>query len=336
MRSGPFFNIRFCGEPATVTSTFINPIVNPDAKLGVNTFDEMAQVELRPGASAGDVATVIRAVYRHVLGNAHIMESERLTVAESQLQNGSISVRQFVRLVAQSDLYRSRFVENCYRYRAIELNFKHLLGRAPADFEEMRHHSEILDREGDNADIDSYIDSAEYSENFGENIVPYYRGHRSETAKGMQQFNHMLKLVKSVSSSDQDPTPRLTRAIIEPTRGSAQGSDITALLNRVLNTTPSSVPSYNVAAISSAGASNQDTEIAALQRQLAEIRGTASIGAAITSQWSSNNVPIAPAGYDRASQIAALQQELAVARAFAAIGESRLNRWRSKTFTAPR
>jgi phycoerythrin-associated linker protein len=321
-----------------VPSTFINPIVNPDAKLGVNTFDEIAHVELRSGASSSDIDTVIRAVYRHVLGNAHIMESERLTTAESQLQNGGISVRQFVRLVAQSDLYRSRFVENCYRYRSIELNFKHLLGRAPADFDEMRQHSDILDREGFNADIDSYLDSAEYNQCFGENIVPYYRGHRSETAKGMQQFNHMLKLVRSVSSSDQDTTPRLTRDIISqiPTV-TAQGSDINQILNRVLSRTPAAVSSNT--AIATAAASNdyqQDAEIAALRRQLAEIRSTASLGAAITSQWSNNNLPIAPAGSDRASQITALQQELAAARAFAAIGSARLNRWRSKSFTSPR
>ncbi len=321
-----------------MTNTFINPTINPDAQLGVNTFDQMARVELRSGASKGDFDTVIRAVYRHVLGNAHIMESERLTTAESQLQNARISVRQFVRLVAQSDLYRTRFFENCYRYRSIELNFKHLLGRAPADFDEMRQHSDILDREGFNAEIDSYLDSAEYNQCFGENIVPYYRGHRSETAKGMQQFNHMLKLVRSVSSSDQDTTPRLTRDIINAIPSvTASGSDITQILNRVFVTKPTIVPSYAVATTAAAPSDyQQDAEIAALQRQLAEIRSTASLGAAITSQWNNNNPPIAPAGYDRASQIAALQQELAAARAFASIGESRLNRWRSKSFTTPR
>jgi phycoerythrin-associated linker protein len=321
-----------------MTNTFINPTVNPDAKLGVNTFDEMARVERRPGASKSDIDTVIRAVYRHVLGNAHVMESERLTTAESQLQNANISVRQFVRLVAQSDLYRSRFVENCYRYRTIELNFKHLLGRAPADFDEMRQHSDILDREGDNAEIDSYLDSAEYNQCFGENIVPYYRGHRSETAKGMLQFNHMLKLVKSVSSSDRDSTPRLTRAIINPPSVGTT-SNVAQILAATFRRTEANAPANDYAsinAIAPLSSGQQDSEIAALQRQLAEIRGAASIGAAITAQWSGNDNRRSPTGHDRASQIAALQQELAVARAFAAIGESRLNRWRSKTFTSPR
>jgi phycoerythrin-associated linker protein len=322
-----------------MTSTFINPTVNPDAKLGVNTFDQMARVELRSGATNSDIDTVIRTVYRQVLGNAHIMESERLIPAESQLQNRRISVREFVRLVAQSDLYRTRFFENCYRYRSIELNFKHLLGRAPADFEEMRQHSDMLDRAGFNAEIDSYLDSAEYNQCFGENIVPYYRGHRSETAKGMLQFNHMLKLVRSVASSDRSPTPRLTRDLLSPPRLSP-ASNVAQILATTFGpsapapilATDNSIAS-NPAPLSQ---SQQDTEIAALQRQLAAIRGTASIGAAITAPWSGNANPAPAAGSDRASQITALQQELAVARAFAAIGESRLNRWRSKSFTNPR
>jgi phycoerythrin-associated linker protein len=325
-----------------MTNAFINPTVNPDVKLGVNTFDEIARVELRSGASNSDIATVIRAVYRQVLGNAHIMESERLITAESQLQNRRISVREFVRLVAQSDLYRSRFFENCYRYRSIELNFKHLLGRAPADLAEMRQHSDILDRQGFNAEIDSYLDSMEYHECFGESIVPYYRGHHSATAKGMLQFNHMLKLVRSFASSDQDPTPRLTRAIINQTvSGTVRGSDVGQMLANVFQpASPLPIPSYTyntpASGYTPSNSGQQDAEIAALHRQLAEIRGVASIGSAITSQWSRNDNPSLPAGNSRASQIAALQQELAVARAFAAIGESRLNRWRSKTFTTAR
>jgi phycoerythrin-associated linker protein len=318
-----------------MTSTFINPTVNPDAKLGINTFDQMARVELRSGATNSDIATVIRAVYRQVLGNAHVMESERLTPAESQLQHRRISVREFVRLVAQSDLYRTRFFENCYRYRSIELNFKHLLGRAPADFDEMRQHSDILDRQGFDAEIDSYLDSAEYNQCYGEHIVPYYRGHRSETAKGMLQFNHMLKLVRSVSSSDRSSTPQLTRDLIRPPSLSTASNVAQILADTFRRRTPDN----DSAIASNATPLNRgpaDAEIAALQRQLAEIRGVASIGAAITAQWSGNDRPSQPIGHDRASQIAALQQELAIARSFAAIGESRLNRWRSKAFTTPR
>ncbi|WP_197278606.1 phycobilisome rod-core linker polypeptide, partial [Pseudanabaena sp. 'Roaring Creek'] len=77
--------------------------------------------------SLGDVDTVIRAVYKQVLGNSHVMESDCLVVAESKLTNGEISVREFVRIVAKSDFYRDRYFSSCAPYRFVELNFLHLL-----------------------------------------------------------------------------------------------------------------------------------------------------------------------------------------------------------------
>ena len=43
--------------------------------------------------SLDDVDSVIRAVYKQVWGNPHVMESERLISAESKLTNGEISIR---------------------------------------------------------------------------------------------------------------------------------------------------------------------------------------------------------------------------------------------------
>ena len=70
---------------------------------------EAESVELRPDATEEDLQGVIRAVYRQVLGNAHVLEGQRLSSAESQLRNGELTVREFVRAVAQSDLYRTRW-----------------------------------------------------------------------------------------------------------------------------------------------------------------------------------------------------------------------------------
>jgi phycoerythrin-associated linker protein len=129
------------------------------------------------------------------------MESERLTVAESQFKLGDFSVREFVRAVAKSDLYQSRFFTSCARYRSIELNFRHLLGRAPRDLEEMRMHSTILDTQGYGAEIDSYLDSDEYQNTFGENFVPFIRGYKTEACETMVQFTHMFQMVRGASSS---------------------------------------------------------------------------------------------------------------------------------------
>lgn len=42
-----------------------------------------APVELRPNFTEDDLQTVIRAVYKQVLGNAHLLEGDRLDEAES-------------------------------------------------------------------------------------------------------------------------------------------------------------------------------------------------------------------------------------------------------------
>jgi phycoerythrin-associated linker protein len=194
----------------------------PASRLGVSLFDETPPVEWVPGRSQEEVETLIQAVYRQVLGNAYVMESERLTVPESQFKRGELSVREFVRAVAKSDLYQSRFFNSCPRYRAIELNFRHLLGRPPLDLEEMRMHSTILDTQGFGADIDSYLDSDEYQTTFGENFVPYIRGYKTEACTSMVQFTHTFQLVRGASSSSlkgdlSGKTPKLNALVIRQT-----------------------------------------------------------------------------------------------------------------------
>ncbi|MBW4535105.1 MAG: phycobilisome rod-core linker polypeptide [Pleurocapsa minor HA4230-MV1] len=161
-----------------------------------------APVEVRDNSSADDKAIAIRAVYKQVLGNPHVMESERLVSAESQFCNGSISLREFVRAVAKSDFYRTRYFETCAPYRFVELNFKHLLGRAPADQAELSEHIQRCINEGYDAEIDSYIDSVEYCEKFGENIVPFYTGATSTIGQKQVNYNRTLSLLQGIAGVD--------------------------------------------------------------------------------------------------------------------------------------
>ncbi|MGF1589984.1 MAG: phycobilisome rod-core linker polypeptide [Pleurocapsa sp.] len=159
-------------------------------------------VEVRPNGTADDKAIAIRAVYKQVLGNPHVMESERLVNAESQFCNGSLSLREFVRAVAKSNFYRDRYFESCAPYRFVELNFKHLLGRAPADQAELSEHIRRCIEEGYDAEIDSYVDSVEYSEKFGENIVPFYTGATSQVGQKQVNYNRTLTLLQGVAGVD--------------------------------------------------------------------------------------------------------------------------------------
>lgn len=174
----------------------------PASELGVALFEDTAPYEYVPGRSNEEAESIIRAVYRQILGNAYVMESERATVPESQFKRGQLSVREFIRAVGKSEVYRSRFFDTCPRYRFIELNFKHFLGRAPDGLEEMRKHSTILDTQGYEAEIDSYLDSDEYQDNFGENIVPDNLGYKTERSKNMVGFTHVFAMLRGASSSD--------------------------------------------------------------------------------------------------------------------------------------
>lgn len=150
-------------------------------------------VELWQTSSADDVQTVIRAVYKQVLGNPHVMESERFVKAESQLGDRSLSVREFVRAIGKSEFYRDRYFTSCAPYRFVELNFMHFLGRPPQSQAEISEHIVRCVTEGYDAEIDSYIDSDEYQTAFGENVVPFTR---SNTQAGQSQvtFNRMYAL----------------------------------------------------------------------------------------------------------------------------------------------
>ena len=285
----------------TINDEFINPKLGFAARLGVGLFEDTEPVELWPEASIEEIQIVIRAIYRQVLGNAYIMESECPEILESQLKKGDITVREFVRKLAKSQLYRSRFFENCPRYRSIELNFKHLLGRAPESYLETQQHSQILDEIGFDAEIDSYLDSKEYCVAYGEYIVPYYRGYKTLTGKRMVGFTYMFQLLRGAASSDKD--------IKQNNRIRLNKSILTNSSNAVIP--PSQI-----------GLVGQTTDV---QQLLAKVfKATAKPAPKTSSQ---EYTTIKSQCQERAEQIKNLQQKKAQLRSQATIGQLQLNKW---------
>jgi phycocyanin-associated rod linker protein len=193
------------------------PITSAASRLGTSAFSDAPRIELRQNATKDEVELVIRAVYRQVLGNDYLMKSERLISAESLLRDGNMTVREFVRALAKSELYKTKFFYNHFQTRFIELNYKHLLGRAPYDESEVIFHLDLYQGEGYDAEIDSYIDSTEYTTNFGDNIVPYYRGFTIQTGQKTAGFNRMFRLYRGYANSDnaqvEGKSPRLAREL---------------------------------------------------------------------------------------------------------------------------
>jgi phycocyanin-associated rod linker protein len=225
------------------------PITTAASRLGTSAFSEARPVELRTNWTQEEAKTVIQAVYRQVLGNDYLMQSERLTGLESLLTNGQLTVRDFVRAVAKSELYKTKFLYPHFQTRVIELNFKHLLGRAPYDESEVIEHLDRYQNEGFEADIDSYIDSPEYDAYFGDAIVPYYRD-LVTTGVGQKTvgFTRMFRLYRGYANSDRsqlagassrlasDLAKNSASAIVAPSGSSASGW---AYLPSQKGTTPS-------------------------------------------------------------------------------------------------
>jgi phycocyanin-associated rod linker protein len=178
-------------------------ITTAASRLGTSAFSNTAPIELRSNASQAEIAQVIAAIYRQVLGNDYLLQSERLQGLESLLTNRNITVQEFVRQLAKSELYKSKFFSNNFHSRVTELNFKHLLGRAPYDESEIVYHLDLYQTKGYNADIDSYIDSTEYQTNFGDNIVPYYRGFTNQLGQKTVGFTRIFQLYRGYATSDR-------------------------------------------------------------------------------------------------------------------------------------
>ena len=154
-----------------------------------------------PGDSSDQLNTLIRATYKQVMGNPHLMEFERALSAESKFIDGYLSTRELVRAIGLSAEYKKRFFETNAPYRFIELNFKHFLGRAPQSQAEISAHTQILAEGGYEAEIASYVDSEEYQSVFGEDTVPYARI-LSESGRSQVAFNRHLSLAEGFAASD--------------------------------------------------------------------------------------------------------------------------------------
>jgi phycobilisome core-membrane linker protein len=152
---------------------------------------------MKPGLSASEKISVVKAAYRQVFERDITRAySQSISYLESQVKNGDISMKEFVRRLAKSPLYRKQFFEPFINSRALELAFRHILGRGPSSREEVQKYFSIVSSGGLSALVDALVDSQEYSDYFGEETVPYLRGLGVEAQEcrnwGMQQdlFNY--------------------------------------------------------------------------------------------------------------------------------------------------
>jgi phycobilisome core-membrane linker protein len=142
-----------------------------------NAAERRPKYAMKPGLSASEKNDVVKAAYRQVF-ERDITRAYSLNISylESQVKNGDISMKEFVRRLGKSPLYRKNFYEPYINSRALELAFRHFLGRGPSSREEVQKYFSIVSSGGLPALIDALVDSQEYSDYFGEETVPYLRG----------------------------------------------------------------------------------------------------------------------------------------------------------------
>jgi phycobilisome core-membrane linker protein len=142
-----------------------------------NASEQRQKFVMKPGLSASEKNEVIKAAYRQIF-ERDITRAYSLSISylESQVKNGDISMKEFVRRLCKSPLYRKQFYEPFINSRALELAFRHILGRGPSSREEVQKYFDIVSRGGLSALVDALVNSDEYSDYFGEETVPYIRG----------------------------------------------------------------------------------------------------------------------------------------------------------------
>lgn len=132
---------------------------------------------MKRGLAVSEQNSVIQAAYRQVFERNITREyGVALTDLESKLKGGEISTKEFIRRLGKSRLYRKEFYEPFVISRVIELAIRHFLGRGLRSIEEFQNYFELMAQKGLPALVDALVDSAEYSDYFGEETVPYLRG----------------------------------------------------------------------------------------------------------------------------------------------------------------
>ncbi|MGL5796335.1 MAG: phycobilisome rod-core linker polypeptide [Waterburya sp.] len=157
-----------------------------------NASEKRQKFVMKPGLSTLEKQSVIKAAYRQIFERDITRAyGQSISYLESQVKNGDISMKEFVRRLCKTPLYRKQFFEPFINSRALELAFRHILGRGPSSREEVQNYFSIVSEKGLAGLVDALVDSQEYSDYFGEETVPYLRGLGQEAQEcrnwGMQQ-----------------------------------------------------------------------------------------------------------------------------------------------------
>nr|YP_010851232.1 Phycobilisome linker polypeptide [Aphanocladia delicatula]WGH14089.1 Phycobilisome linker polypeptide [Aphanocladia delicatula] len=149
---------------------------------------------MKTNLSTNEKQIVISACYRQVferdISKAYDLKFVDL---ESQVKIGKLSIKEFIRCLGKSYIYKQQFNQPFVNSRVIELSCKHFLGRGLSSIEEFQKYFSILSNSGINSLVDSLLNSQEYADYFGEETVPYLRN-LGEEAQESRNWGPQIRL----------------------------------------------------------------------------------------------------------------------------------------------
>ncbi|MCP9917383.1 phycobilisome rod-core linker polypeptide [Cyanobium sp. ATX 6F1] len=137
---------------------------------------------LDTSVSRDDLRSVIESAYRQIF--FHAFKVDRDSNLESQLRDGQITVRDFIRSLTLSDTFTRSFYNLNNNYRVTRHLVEKLLGRPVHSQAEEIAWAAVIMTKGVKGAVDDILDSDEYLENFGFNTVPFQR-HRVVGARSL-------------------------------------------------------------------------------------------------------------------------------------------------------
>ncbi|MEM8778134.1 MAG: phycobilisome rod-core linker polypeptide [Cyanobacteria bacterium P01_G01_bin.49] len=122
-----------------------------------------------------EIDEIIWTCYRQIFNEQQIIAFNRQICLESQLKNGQITIRDFIRGLLLSDSFRRLNYETNNNYRFVEMCLQRVLGRSAYNNQETLAWSIIIATQGLQGFVDQLLNSDEYLRHFGDYIVPYQR-----------------------------------------------------------------------------------------------------------------------------------------------------------------
>jgi phycobilisome rod-core linker protein len=174
--------------------------------------DEQPRLYTTEGLPSGlEMDELITAAYRQIFHEQQMTASSRQVALESQLRAGQITVREFVRGLATSTIFRTRNYDTNNNYRLAQMCVQRVLGRDVYNDREKLAWSTVLATQGLQGFIDTLINSDEYLKNFGDNTVPYQRRRiLPQQTQGDLPFARMARYDEYYRA--QLPSPSLRRS----------------------------------------------------------------------------------------------------------------------------